>query len=59
LKSSKKRIKLDQHIADVSDAAEKMIDTLLEVDSNFFKEFRYEDSTQQMLNAKGNVDKWI
>lgn len=59
LKSSKKKIKLDRHIAAVSEAAEKMIDTLLEVDSAFFKEFRYDDSTQQMLAAKENIDKWI
>jgi hypothetical protein len=59
LKSSKKKIKLDRHIETVSEAAEKMIDTLLEVDSVFFKEFRYDDSTQQILVAKENIDKWI
>jgi hypothetical protein len=46
VKSLKKKIKLDRHITVVSKAAEKMIDTLLEVDSAFLKEFRYDDSTQ-------------
>jgi hypothetical protein len=36
-----------------------MIDKLLEVDTSFFKEFQYDDSTQQMLAAKENIDKWI
>jgi hypothetical protein len=34
-----------------------MIDMLLEVDAGFFKEFRYDNSTQQMLAAKENIDK--
>jgi hypothetical protein len=40
LKRSKKKIKLDRHIKAVSGAAEKMIDTPLEVYSGFFKELR-------------------
>jgi hypothetical protein len=47
LKSSKKKINLDLHIEAVSGPAEKMIDKLLEVDSDFFKNFRYDESTQQ------------
>jgi hypothetical protein len=43
----------------VSEAAEKMIDTLLEVDSAFSKEFQYDDSTHQMLAAKENIEKLI
>jgi hypothetical protein len=57
LKSLKKRIKLNRHISVVSDVAEKMIDKLFEVDSSFVKEFQYDDSTQQMLAAKENIDK--
>jgi ABC-type iron transport system FetAB ATPase subunit len=45
LKSSKKKIKLDRHIEAVSGPAEKMIEKLLEVDSGFFKNFRYDEST--------------
>jgi hypothetical protein len=59
LKSSQKKIKLDRHIEVISGTTEKMIDTLLEVDSGFFKEFRYDDSTQQMLASKENIDKWM
>jgi hypothetical protein len=36
-----------------------MIDKLLEVDTSFFKEFRYDNSTQQMLAAKENIDKCL
>ena len=59
LKSSKKRIKLDHHIKAVSGPAEKMIDTLLEVDSGFFKNFRYDESTQQMHASNENIDRWM
>jgi hypothetical protein len=43
LKTSKREIKLYPHIEAVSGAADKMIDKLLEIDSGFFKEFRYDD----------------
>jgi hypothetical protein len=36
-----------------------MIDKLLEIDSSFFKEYRYDDSTQHMLVAKENIDRLI
>jgi hypothetical protein len=48
LKSSKRRINIDRHNAFVSPVAEKMIDKLLEVDSSFFKEYRYDDSTRRI-----------
>jgi hypothetical protein len=59
LRSLKKKIKFYRHIAVVSHVAEKMIDKLLEIDSSFFKEYRYDDSTQQMLVAKENIDRLI
>jgi hypothetical protein len=59
LKSSKRRINLDQHNAVASPIAEKMIDKLFEIDSSFFKEYRYDDSTQLMLAARENIDMLI
>ena len=59
LKSSKKKINLDRHVEAVSGPAEKMIDKLLEVDSDFFKNFRYDDSTQQMRASNENIDRWM
>jgi hypothetical protein len=35
-----------------------MIDKLLEIDYDFFKEFRYDDATQHMLAKKENIDRW-
>jgi hypothetical protein len=32
-----------------------MIDELLRVDANFFKEFRYDDSTQIVRAARENI----
>jgi hypothetical protein len=45
LKASRRRINIENHNATVSDVAEKMIDELLKVDTAFFKEYRYDDST--------------
>jgi hypothetical protein len=59
LKSSKKKIKLDRHIEAVPGPAEKMIEKLLEVDSGFFKNFRYGESTQQMHASNENIDSWM
>jgi hypothetical protein len=59
LKSTKKKIKLDHHIEAVSGPAEKMIDKLLEVDSNFFENFRYDESTQQMRAPTKNIDIFV
>ena len=59
LKSSKRKINLDRHNTAVSPVAEKMIDKLLEVDPSFFREYRYDDSTQQMLAARENIDRLI
>jgi hypothetical protein len=36
-----------------------MIDKLLEVDSYFFKEYQYDDSTKHMLAARENIDRLI
>jgi hypothetical protein len=58
LKISKKKIKLDRHIEVIYGPAEKMIDMLLEMDSGFFKNFGYDDSTQ-MLASRENIDKWM
>jgi hypothetical protein len=33
----------------------KMIDELLRVDANIFKEFRYDDSTQIVRTARENI----
>jgi hypothetical protein len=59
LKSSKKRINIDRHNAVVSPIAEKMIDKLLKIESSFFKEYRYDDSTQQILAARENIYRLI
>jgi gluconate kinase len=49
LNSSKRKINLDRHNAAVSPIAEKMIDKVLEIDSSFFKEYRYDDSRNRCL----------
>jgi hypothetical protein len=54
-KTSKRRINVDKHNAVVSPVAEKMIDKLLRVDAAFFKEFRYDDSTQIVRAAIENI----
>jgi hypothetical protein len=59
LKRSEKKINFDRHIEAVSSPAEKMIDKLLEVDSNLFENFRYDESTQQMHASNKNIDKWM
>ena len=59
LKISKRRVNIDRHNAVVSPVAEKMIDELLKVDTSFFKEYRYDDSTQQMRAARENIDRLI
>jgi hypothetical protein len=59
LKSSKKKINLDQHNAVVLPVSEKMIDKVLKIDSSFFKVYRYDDSTQQMRAARENIDRLI
>jgi hypothetical protein len=56
LKPSKRRIKVDKHDAAVSPIAEKMVDELLRVDTAFFKEFRYDDSTQNVCAARENIN---
>jgi hypothetical protein len=60
-KTSKRRVNVDTHNAVVSSVAEKMIDELLRVDANFFKEFRYDDSTQNVCAARENItiDKFV
>jgi hypothetical protein len=42
---SKRRVNVDKHNAAVSPIVKKMIDELLKVDANFFKDYRYDDST--------------
>jgi hypothetical protein len=59
LKSSKKKINLDQHNAVVLPVSEKMIDKVLKIDSSFFKVYRYDDSTQQMHAVRENIDRLI
>jgi hypothetical protein len=59
LKSSKRRIKLDRYIDSVIGTSEKMIDTLLEMDKNFFKEFRYDVETKQMQSSTVNIDRFV
>ena len=59
LKMSKRKVNIDKHNAAVSPVAEKMIDELLKVDTTFFKEYRYDDSTQNIRAARENIDRWI
>ena len=59
LKISKRRVNIDRQNAVVSPVAEKMIDELLKVDTSFFKEYRYDDSTQQLRAARENIDRLI
>jgi hypothetical protein len=56
LKLSKRRRNIDKLIAEVSPVAEKMIEKLLRVDTAFFKEFRYDDSTQNVHTARENIN---
>jgi hypothetical protein len=59
LKMSKRKINIDKHNAAVSPVAEKMIDELLKVDTTFFKEYRYDDSRQNIHATRENIDRWI
>ncbi|KAM0893482.1 hypothetical protein ACQ4PT_025098 [Festuca glaucescens] len=59
LKMSKRKVNIDKNNAAVSPVAEKMIDELLKVDTTFFKEYRYDDSTQNIRAARENIDRWI
>jgi hypothetical protein len=59
LKMSKRRVNIDKHNAIMSPVAEKRIDELLKVDTSFFKEYRYDDSTQNIRAARENIDRWI
>jgi hypothetical protein len=52
LKASKKKIKVDKHDAAKSPIAKVMVDELLWVDTGFFKEFRYDVSTQSGPTCK-------
>jgi hypothetical protein len=54
-KTSKRRVNVDKHNAVVSPVDEKMIDELLRVDAAFFKELRYDDSTQIIRAARENI----
>jgi hypothetical protein len=56
LKASKRRINVDKHNASVSPVTKKMIDELLRVDTAFFKEFRYDDSTQDIRAPRENIN---
>jgi hypothetical protein len=60
-KASNKRVGIDKYDAIVSPVAEIMVDELLRVDTAFFKEFRYADSTQSGPSAreKTNIDNLI
>jgi hypothetical protein len=58
LKMSKRKVNIDRHNAIVSPVAEKMIDELLKVDTTFFKEYRYNDSMQNIRAARENIDMW-
>jgi hypothetical protein len=59
LKMSKRKVNIDRHNVVVSPIAEKMIDELLKVDTSFFKEYRYDDSTQNICATRENIDRWI
>jgi hypothetical protein len=59
LKMSKRKVNIDRHNAVVSPIAEKMIDELLKVDTSFFKEYRYDDSTKNIRASRKNIDRWI
>jgi hypothetical protein len=56
LKASNRRINVDKHNAAVSPVAEKMIDELLRVATSFFKEFRYDESTQDARVSRENIN---
>jgi len=55
-KVSKRRRNIDKLNVEVSPVAEKMIEELLRVDTAFFKEFRYADSTQDTHAARDNIN---
>ena len=55
-KVSKRRRNIDKLNVEVSPIAEKMIEELLRVDTAFFKEFRYADSTQNFHAAGDNIN---
>ena len=55
----KRKTKLDKHIEAVTGPAEKMIDRLLESDKRFFKDYRYDEETNQMQVRKFCVDKYL
>jgi hypothetical protein len=49
------RVNVDKHSVVVSPVAEKMINKLLRVDANLFKEFQYDYSTQIVHAARENI----
>ena len=55
----KRKVKLDKHIDAMTGPAEKMIDKLLESDKRFFKDYRYDEETNQMQVRKCGVDKYL
>jgi hypothetical protein len=55
-KVSKRRVKIDKYDAVVSPVAEIMVDELLRVDTAFFKEFRYDDATQDVRATRENIN---
>jgi hypothetical protein len=59
LKMSHRRVNIDWHNAVVSPVTKKMIDELLKVDTSFFKEYRYDDSTQNIRASRENIDRLI
>jgi hypothetical protein len=52
----KRRRKFNKLNAEVSPIAEKMIEELLRVDTAFFKEYRYADSTQNAPVVGENIN---
>jgi hypothetical protein len=59
LKLSKRRVNIVRHNEAATPIAGRMIDELLKVDKTFFKEYRYDDSTQQVRAARENIDRLI
>ena len=55
----KRKVKLDKHIEAVTGPAEKMIDKLLKSDKQFFKDYLYDEETNQMQVRKSGVDKYL
>jgi hypothetical protein len=56
---SKKKMNIVRHNEVTSPITERMIDELLKVDTSFFKQYRYNDSTQQVRAARENIDRLI